>query len=194
LAAAAPHRADGVDDVLGFEAIAAGDLGGTGVAAAERAAFGEKLRPGGAMDGPVDAAAAEQWPGGSVDDGPDIERGDVRGADFEPRRADFGGEEGSGHGSMVAQSHARCSAVRVAARSALLDHFRLDFGGKIDGAAAADVGEMGIEEAPGRALPELVQRLEIFVVGLERAARAEGFAQVLHDDAMELEPAEFTRP
>src|SRR5712671_3259867 len=45
LAAATPHRADGVDDVFGFEAIAAGDLGGTGVAAAERATFGEKLRP-----------------------------------------------------------------------------------------------------------------------------------------------------
>src|SRR5262249_9738384 len=50
LVAAAPHRADRVDDVLGFEAIAAGDLGGTGVAAAERAAFGEKLGPSGAMD------------------------------------------------------------------------------------------------------------------------------------------------
>src|SRR5262249_6179539 len=110
LAAAAPHRADGVDDVLGFQAIAAGDLGGTGVAAAERAAFGEKLRSGGAMDGTVDAAAAEQCPVGGVDDGPDIERGDVRDADFEPRRADFGGEEASGHGSMVAQSHARRSA------------------------------------------------------------------------------------
>src|SRR6266852_1844871 len=65
---------------------------------------------------------------------------------------------------------------------------------QIDRAPAADVVEMGIEEAPGRALAELVQRLEIFVVGLERAARAEGFAQIFHDDAMELEPAEFARP
>src|SRR5262249_61179263 len=53
---------------------------------------------------------------------------------------------------------------------------------------------MGIEEAPSGALSELVQRLEIFVVGLERAARAEGFTQIFHDDAMELEPAEFARP
>src|SRR5260370_7266495 len=53
---------------------------------------------------------------------------------------------------------------------------------------------MGIEEASGRALSELVQRLEIFVVGLERAARAQGVAEILHDDAMELEPAEFARP
>src|SRR5262249_57640551 len=77
---------------------------------------------------------------------------------------------------------------------ALLERFGLDRGGKVDRAAAADVGEMGIEEAPGRALSELVQRLEIFVVGLERAARAEGFVQILHDDAMEPEPAEFARP
>ena len=63
-----------MDDVPGFEAIAAGDLGGAGVAAAERATFGEKLGPGGAMDGAVDAAAAEQRPVGGVDDGPDIER------------------------------------------------------------------------------------------------------------------------
>src|SRR5262249_49584259 len=112
LAATAPHRSDGVDDVLGFEAVAAGDLGGTGIAAAERATFGEKLRAGGAMDGAVDAAAAEQRSVGGVDDGPDIERRDVRDADFEARRADFGGEEGSGHGSMVAQLRARRSALR----------------------------------------------------------------------------------
>src|SRR5262249_33695313 len=76
----------------------------------------------------------------------------------------------------------------------LLDQFRLDLGGKIDRAAAADVVEMGIEETPGRPLAELAQRLEIFVVGLERAARTVGFAQILHHDAMEPEPAEFARP
>jgi len=115
LAAATPHRAHGVDDVFGFEAIAAGDLGGTGVAAAERATFGEKLRPSGAMDGAVDAAAAEQRSVGSVDDCPDLKRGDIRDADFETRRADFGDEEGSGHGSMVAQTRAWRSALRVVA-------------------------------------------------------------------------------
>src|SRR5262249_38238525 len=73
--AAGPLRTDRVDDVLGFEAIAACDLGGAGVAAAERATFGEKVRPGGAVDGAIDAAAAEQRLVGSVDDGPDIERG-----------------------------------------------------------------------------------------------------------------------
>ena len=60
LAAAAPYRTDRVDHVLGRQPIAAGDLGAAGLAAAKRAAFGEQFRPGGAMDGAVNAAAAEQ--------------------------------------------------------------------------------------------------------------------------------------
>src|SRR5262249_22628654 len=97
LAAAAPHRPDRVDDVLGFETIAAGDLGRAGGAAAERATLGEKVRGGGAVDGAIDAAAAEQRSVGGVDDGLDIEGGDVGDADLEPRGSDFGGEEGSAH-------------------------------------------------------------------------------------------------
>ena len=46
------------------------------------------------MDGAVDAAAAEQRAVGGVDDGVDVERGDVGDEDVEPRRADFGGEQG----------------------------------------------------------------------------------------------------
>src|SRR5262249_16297332 len=110
LVAAAPHRTARLDDVLGLEAIAAGDLGGAGVAAAERATLGEKVRPGGAVNGAIDAAATEQRSVGGVDDGPDIERGDVGDADLEPRGSDFGGEEGSAHrrdGSAIA-----CAAQR----------------------------------------------------------------------------------
>src|SRR5262249_57671374 len=88
----------------------------------------------------------------------------------------------------------RGASTRTGFALTLLDQFRLDLGGKIDRAAAADVVEMGVEETPGRALPELVQRLEIFVVGLERAARTVGFAQILHHDAMEPEPPEFAPP
>jgi hypothetical protein len=76
------------------------------------------------MDGAVDAAAAEQRPVGGVDDGPDIERGDVRDADLEPRGSDFGGEEGSAHGEIVAQSRARRSAtgfVGIAAKLGEVD-------------------------------------------------------------------------
>ena len=106
LAAAAPDRPDRVDHVPGRKPIAAGDLGGAGGAAAERAALGDQFRAGGAMDGAVDAAAAEQRRVGRIDDGVDVERRDVGDADFEPRRADLGGQErwrGWGHGAMVAQ-------------------------------------------------------------------------------------------
>ena len=88
LVAAAPDRPDRVNDVPGLEPVAAGDLGGTGVAAAQRLALGQELGSGGAMDGAVDAAAAEQRPVGGIDDGVDVERRDVGDADLEPRRSD----------------------------------------------------------------------------------------------------------
>src|SRR3954454_9648042 len=53
---------------------------------------------------------------------------------------------------------------------------------------------MPVEETPGGALAELAQGLEIFVVGLERAAGAERVAHVLHHDAMKLESPEFPLP
>ena len=73
LAAAVPYRTDGVDDVLCRQPIAAGDLGRTGGAAAERAAFGQQLRTGRAMDGAIDAAAAKQARVRRVDDGVDAQ-------------------------------------------------------------------------------------------------------------------------
>jgi hypothetical protein len=60
LMAAVPDRADGMDHVFGGEPVAHGDLGVAGFAAAKRAAFGEQLGPGGAVDGAIDATAAEQ--------------------------------------------------------------------------------------------------------------------------------------
>src|SRR5882757_9378264 len=60
LAAAAPYRTDRMDDVLRLEAIAVRDLGRSRVTAAQRTALREQLRSGRAMDGTVDAAAAEQ--------------------------------------------------------------------------------------------------------------------------------------
>jgi hypothetical protein len=94
-----------MDDVPGLEAIAAGDLGGTGVATAQGLAFGQQLRSGGTMDGAVDAAAAEQRGVGSVDDGVDVERRDVGDADLEPRRSDISGEQGR-------DAHARHCSTR----------------------------------------------------------------------------------
>src|SRR5262245_62433448 len=50
---------------------------------------------------------------------------------------------------------------------------------------------MRVEKAPRRALTELAQHLERFVVGLEVAAGARRLADIGHHDAMQLEPAEF---
>ena len=65
---AAPDRADRVDHMAGGQPIAARDPRLAGRAAADLAAFLEKLRTGGAMDGAVDAAAAEQALVRGVDD------------------------------------------------------------------------------------------------------------------------------
>ncbi len=73
--------------------MAAGDLGAAGRAAAERAAFVQQVGSGGAMDGAVDAAAAEQRAVGGVDDGVDVKRGDVGDVDVENGVADFGAEQ-----------------------------------------------------------------------------------------------------
>ena len=53
------------------------DLGFSGVAAAERGAGLAQLGPRGAVNGAVDAAAAKQAVIRGVDDGVDIERGDI---------------------------------------------------------------------------------------------------------------------
>jgi hypothetical protein len=74
---AAPDRADRVDDESPLQPVAAGDLRLARGAAAEPAAFREQARPGGAMDRPVDAAAAEQRLVGGVDDRVEAERRDV---------------------------------------------------------------------------------------------------------------------
>ncbi len=91
--AAAPDRADRVNHVLGRQPIAAGDLGAAGLAAAERFAFGSQLRTGGAVNGAIHAAAAEQRAVCRIDDRVERKRRDVGDADNKPRRADFGGQE-----------------------------------------------------------------------------------------------------
>ena len=112
LVAAAPDRPDCMDDVLCLQAIfaAARDLGRAGTGAGvERAALGQQFRSGGAMDGAVDPAAAEQRAVRRIDDGVDLKRGDVCDADFEPRRADLGGEQETGgldHCASLRQSQA----------------------------------------------------------------------------------------
>ena len=69
--------ADGVNDVAGFQAVAVGEAGLAGGAAADCAALAQQVRAGGAVDGAVDASSAEQGLVGGVDDGVDREGGDV---------------------------------------------------------------------------------------------------------------------
>ena len=66
-----------MDDMPGEQSMAAGDFGAACRAAAEGAALGQQSGAGGAMNGPVDSAAAEEGLVGGVDDGIDIEAGDV---------------------------------------------------------------------------------------------------------------------
>src|SRR6266699_2775898 len=54
---------------------------------------------------------------------------------------------------------------------------------EIDRTAAADVFEMGVEEAPGSVLALLSQRQEEFEIDLELAVRLE--RHIVHDDAMQ---------
>ena len=115
LAAAAPHRPDRVDHMLGRQPIAARDLGAAGLAAAERPAFGEQFRSGGAMDGAVDAAAAEQRAVRRIDDRIERKRRDVGNADFKPGGADFGRTAAASschHATQWYHAHSACASAR----------------------------------------------------------------------------------
>src|SRR6266404_534585 len=64
-----PHRADGMNHMPCRKPVTPGDFGVAGRTAMQGAAFGEKLKAGRAMDGAIDATAAEQGGVGGVDDG-----------------------------------------------------------------------------------------------------------------------------
>src|SRR5215470_7062366 len=146
------------------------------------------------MDSAVHATAAEQGTVGSVDDGIDIQRGDVGNTDFEPGRPDLGREKRSAHEWILAQI--ACTAQRRNGLQllVLLSQLRLCPSGKIYRAAASDILKMRVKETSRRTLTEFAQHLEIVVVGLQRPACAERFVQILHSDTMEAQPLEFARP
>jgi len=89
LAPAVPDRANGMNHMLRRQLISPGDLGVAGFAAMEGAAIGEKLRPGGTVDGAVHAASAEQGVIRGVDDGVNAQRRNIGDGDIDPRRADL---------------------------------------------------------------------------------------------------------
>lgn len=81
--ASAPDGTDGVEDPLSGEEEAGSGLGVAGRAAAEFFAGAEEVFAGGAVDGSVDASAAEQGGVGGVDDGVHFKLRDVGLDDFE---------------------------------------------------------------------------------------------------------------
>ena len=83
--ATVPDRPHSVDDVAGGQAVAVRDHRLAGGAAADGAACLKQLRPGGAMNRPIDSAAAEQALIGSVDDGVHRQLGDVADVNFDVR-------------------------------------------------------------------------------------------------------------
>ena len=89
LAAAAPDRTDSMDHTPCRQPIAPGDFGVAGFAATQRAAFCQQLRSRRAVDRAVDATAAKQRGVGGVDNGIDMQAGDVGDDDLEPRRAEL---------------------------------------------------------------------------------------------------------
>src|SRR4029079_11784969 len=102
LVAAAPYRTYRVDHVPGLETITARDLGAAGVAATQRTAFGQQFRPGRAVNGAINAAAAQQRAVGGIHNCIDIERGDVGNDDVEDCLADLGGEPR--HGPIISRA------------------------------------------------------------------------------------------
>jgi hypothetical protein len=89
LAPVVPHRPYGMNYMPRRQTVTFGDFGVAGLAAMERAAFGQQFGPGRAMDRTIDAATAEQRRVGGVDDGVNAQRRDVGDNDFQPCRADL---------------------------------------------------------------------------------------------------------
>ena len=69
--------ADGMDDILCGQLVGVCGFGVAGFASVECVAFGEELFAGCAVDGAVDAAAAEERRVGGIDDGVRVELGNV---------------------------------------------------------------------------------------------------------------------
>src|SRR5204862_6742611 len=75
--AAAPYRTDRMNDMPGWQPIAAGEPCLSRWAAADLAALGEEFRAGGAVNRAIDPAAAEQRGIGGIDDRVDLPAGDI---------------------------------------------------------------------------------------------------------------------
>src|SRR4029077_4783348 len=103
--------------------MAAGYFGGAGFTATERSAFGKQIRAGGAVNGAIDAAAAEQTTVRRIDNGVDAKRRDVGNADIKECRTDGSsdkrrdGRSGGGHNRQfktwpsIYHAHSACASA-----------------------------------------------------------------------------------
>jgi hypothetical protein len=66
-----------VNDVLGFQVVAFGDLGLSGLTSTQSSAFREELWAGRAMDRPINPPSSKQRTVGGIDDGIGILVGDI---------------------------------------------------------------------------------------------------------------------
>src|SRR5690242_12827508 len=82
-----PDRADGVNDPFRGEPVTFGDLCLAGRTTAEHATFLQQLRPGGAMDRAIHAAAAQQGRVGRIHDRVHALLRDVASDDFDSIKA-----------------------------------------------------------------------------------------------------------
>ena len=77
IASSAPYGADGVDHPASGKVVAFRYLGVACFTASQCPAFSQQTRPGGPVNCSVHSAPAEQGVVGGVDDGVDVQRGDV---------------------------------------------------------------------------------------------------------------------
>ena len=130
-----------MDDVSGLEAIAAGDFGGAGLAAAQRPALGQKLGARCAMNGAATPPPPRSVRVGGVDDGIDVERGDVGDEDSSSRDAPT--SVASTGGGMLMPGIVACRAMRII--SSVFDRRR---GGGYFGSPILSCLAVGAEAVP----------------------------------------------
>jgi len=101
VAASVPDGSDGMDHMPRRQTIGLGDLGVTGFATIQHAAFDGELRPGRAMNRAVDAAATQQRRIRCVDDDINAQCRNVGDDDVEPRRADLKGSKAQAEAAVL---------------------------------------------------------------------------------------------
>jgi len=91
-----PNRSDGMDHMPRRQPITLRDFSVAGLAAMERSAFHQQLRPGRPVDRTIDTPAAKQRGVGGVDDGVNAQSRDVGDDNLDARVADLARRQNQG--------------------------------------------------------------------------------------------------